>query len=68
MSQLFLTNFSIIVIRYTSKTENDKVYYLGNQSIIRKQDYMQAAKFFSHSLSSKAKSKINSFSSKWKAA
>ena len=36
MSQLFLTNYSIILIKFTPRNlEEDAVYCLGNQSIIR---------------------------------
>lgn len=47
MSQLFLTNFSIIIIKHVSKiNQEDTIFCLGNQSIISKFHHIKEAKYF----------------------
>lgn len=68
MSQLFLTNYSIIVIKQISKLNEDNVYCLGNESIIRNFSYIQEARYSFPITISRANFKTNSSTSRWKEA
>ena len=60
MSQLFLTNYSIIIIKHSHKVnEEEAVYCLGNESIISNPHATQEVKYSSPKIIAKRKPKIN---------